>query len=88
MTDKNGHVRWPSFVGLAVSLLGIIVSLTVWGASQVIANDRMRASEDVRITEKIERLLSENSMEHRQIMGDLREMKAKMGIAEHGVRMQ
>jgi hypothetical protein len=49
----------------------------------VIANDRIRVEEDNKIKDKIEELFRTNSEQHTAIIGDLREIKAKMGI-QHG----
>ena len=59
--------------------------------ASVVANDRRREDEDSRIQSSIEarleKYISQNSEQHLAIIGDLREIKAKMGISEHGVRM-
>lgn len=51
----------------------------------VIANDRLRADEDTRIqtiiNDKVDRFILVNGEQHMAIMGDLREIKAKMGIS-------
>jgi len=88
---KNGHVRWPALIFISISIVGIVATLTLWGAGQVIANDRIRASEDVRViatfNARFEKLLELNQMEHKQMMGDLREMKSKMGIPNNPLRI-
>ena len=64
----------------------VTVTCGVWLgtlSTNVIANDRIRAGEDNKIRDKIEELFHTNSAQHTSIMGDLREIKAKMGI-QHG----
>lgn len=47
--SKNGYVRWSQLVGVSIGLLSIIVTISIFFASQVIANDRMRVAENQRI---------------------------------------
>jgi len=54
-------------------------------STNVIANDRIRADEDSKIRDKIESLFSANAEQHLMIIGDLREIKAKMGIHNGGL---
>jgi len=49
-------------------------------STNVIANDRIRADEDGKLRDKISTLFESNSLQHLAIIGDLREIKAKMGI--------
>ena len=100
MTDKNGngYVKWTSLVTVAVSLFGIFTTISIFAFAQGIGIDeRARvgienndAKSVARFTENrlaLVALMKENSEQHSMIIGDLREIKAKMGIQEHGVRM-
>ena len=55
--------------------------LTFIGTS-VIANDRIRASEDDKIMDKVDCRFNEINNILLSITGDLREIKAKMGISK------
>ncbi len=69
----NGNVKWHQLIPVTVALLGIIVTLCIWGANAVIANDRMRASEDLRIEQTWGPKLTE-------MQADIREIKTILKI--------
>ena len=75
----------------------VVTGFTVLLALGVINNDRLRASEDIRVYSEIDTkssmrftenknaitsLLKENSEQHLLMMCDLREIKTKMGIVK------
>ena len=92
--DKNNNVKWPSLVTVAVSILGILTTVSIFAFAQGIAIDA-RAREgieriDCRSNERfsenrrtIAELMRENLEQHSMIIGDLREIKAKMGITKN-----
>jgi hypothetical protein len=51
-------------------------------STNVIANDRIRSDEDGKILDKLEVLLKDNIYAHMAIIGDLREIKVRMGIQD------
>lgn len=78
--SENGNGKWALAFWLVTVICGtFLVGLT----SAVVANDRIRDSEDTRIysdlSTKIERMLESNQADHTSIKGDLREIKALMG---------
>ena len=94
MTEKgNGYVKWVSLVTISVSLLGLMITVSIFAFAQGIAIDT-RAREGIeridgrsndRFSENrktIAELMKNNSEQHTLIIGDLREIKAKMGISK------
>jgi hypothetical protein len=80
MSSQNGNVKWWQLVSVAVALFGVMVTLSIFFASNVIANDRLRAAGDEYLREKIECLLKDNMNQHMIIVRDLQEIKTRMGI--------
>ena len=68
----------------------IMATLCVGGmtfiGNSVIANDRIRANEDAKIADEVARRLEtfqdKNAEQHLIMMGDLREIKTKLNIAQ------
>ncbi|MEI6424119.1 MAG: hypothetical protein WCP55_18025, partial [Lentisphaerota bacterium] len=93
MEKGNGYVKWTSLVTVAVSLLGIFTTVSIFAFAQGISIDS-RAREgieriDGRSSERfsenrktIAELMRSNLEQHTMIIGDLREIKAKMGISK------
>ena len=74
---QNGNGRWQLAFWIISSIAGIgLLTLT----TNVVANDRIRQEEDKRIEYRIANLIEVNNNRYVQISGDLREIKAKMGI--------
>ena len=93
MDKGNGYVKWVSLVTISVSLLGLMITVFVFAFAQGIAIDtraregidRVDARSNERFTENrrtIEELMRSNLEQHTLIIGDLREIKAKMGISK------
>ena len=94
MTEKgNGYVKWPWLVGAAISLFGIFTTVSLFAFQQGIAIDsrskegieRIDTRSNERFTENrktIAELMKSNLEQHALIIGDLREIKAKMGISK------
>lgn len=94
MTEKgNGYVKWVSLVTISVSLLGLMITVSIFAFAQGIAID-IRAKEGIdrvdlqsqkRYNENrnaISEMLKGSTERDMLIMGDLREIKAKMGISK------
>ena len=92
--DKNNNVKWPSLVTVAVSILGILTTVSIFAFAQGIAIDararegieRIDSRSNERFSENrrtIAELMRENLEQHSMIIGDLREIKAKMGITKN-----
>ena len=80
MAETNG--RWQLAFWVVTLICGIgILTLT----TNVIANDRIRQEEDNRIEAQMAHLIEVNNNRYIQISGDLREIKAKMGIPSGSV---
>ncbi len=47
---NNGNVKWWQLVTAFISLLGIVVTITIWGATQVIAIDIRSTDRDTSLT--------------------------------------
>lgn len=95
MSDGNGNVKWTSLVIVAVSLLGIFTTVSIFAFGQGVAIDtraregieKVDGKSNARFTENRQTLMQvmkENSEAHLAIMGDLREIKAKIGIYNDG----
>ena len=89
--NGNGYVKWVSLVTVSVALFAIFASVSLFAFSQAIDIDKrakagieeVDARSNARFTENrlaILQLLKENSDQHLAMMGDLREIKARMGI--------
>lgn len=76
--SENG--KWQLAFWVVTVICGVWLGTL---STNVIANDRIRVDEDSKIRDKIEELFRTNSEQHTMIIGDLREIKAKMGI-QHG----
>ena len=47
MSDgKNGNVKWYQLTTALIAILGIIVTIAIWGINCVSANDRLRENGD------------------------------------------
>jgi hypothetical protein len=57
MTTGNGCVKWWQLVTAFCSLLGIFVTITIFFANHVIANDRLRESGDNKIRSEIVQII-------------------------------
>lgn len=81
--SENG--KWQLAFWVVTVICGVWLGTL---STNVIANDRLRAAEDIRIAEnvaqKLEVYQKENTEQHMSIIGDLREIKAKMGIHANG----
>lgn len=77
MSEPNGKWQFAFWMVTGFFVLGL---MTITQA--VIANDRLREQGDSKLSEKIECLLKDNMIAHNAIIGDLREIKARMGIKE------
>lgn len=75
MAETNGKWSLAFWVVTVICGLGLLTLTT-----NVIANDRVRQLEDQRIESNMERLMEFSNNRLVRIMGDLREIKAKMGI--------
>ena len=94
MTEKgNGYVKWPSLVTVAVALFGVFTTASLFAFSQAIDIDkRAQAGFTLADSRSVERftenrktiaeLMKSNLEQHALIIGDLREIKAKMGISK------
>lgn len=87
MADSNGTVKWWQAVTISVSLLGTTIGLFTWGASHVIANDRLRERGDIELRQELNSIflvisnkLDLNTQDHSIIKQDLAVMKTKLGI--------
>jgi hypothetical protein len=89
----NGYVKWVNLVTISVSLLGLMVTVSIFAFAQGIAIDtrsregidRIDARSNERFTENrktIGELMLSNMEQHSMIIGDLREIKARLGIEE------
>ena len=89
----NGYVKWVSLVTVSVSLFAIFTTVSIFAFAQGIAIDvrakegleRVDAKSNERFTENrkaIAELLKGSTERDMLIMGDLREIKAKMGITK------
>jgi hypothetical protein len=81
--SENG--RWQLAFWVVTVICGVWLGTL---STNVIANDRIRADEDSKIRDKFEALFQINTEQHMAIIGDLREIKAKMGITNgerHGI---
>jgi hypothetical protein len=76
--SENG--KWQLAFWVVTVICGVWLGTL---STNVIANDRLRADEDNKLKDKIEDAFRTNSEQHTAIMGDLREIKARMGI-QHG----
>jgi hypothetical protein len=76
--SENG--KWQLAFWVVTVICGVWLGTL---STNVIANDRIRVEEENKIKDKIEELFRTNSEQHTAIIGDLREIKAKMGI-QHG----
>lgn len=75
MAEQNG--RWQLAFWVVTVICGIgLLTLT----TNVVANDRLRQEEDNRIETQMAHLIEVNNNRYVRIMGDLREIKSKMGI--------
>ena len=74
---ENG--KWQLAFWIVTVICGVWLATL---STNVIANDRLRATEDDKIIDKMDGLFHDNSRQHMEIMGDLREIKAKMGISK------
>ena len=93
MDKGNGYVKWVSLVTVAVALFAIFASVSLFAFSQAIDIDKrakagievVDAKSNARFTENrlaIIQMMKENAEAHLIMMGDLREIKAKMGISK------
>jgi len=74
--ENNGR-SWRLAFWIISSIAGIgLLTLT----TNVIANDRIRATEDTRLEAQIAHMIDVSNNRYVHIIGDLREIKAKMGI--------
>ena len=93
MEKGNGYVKWYSLITVTVAVLGIVTTVSLFAFAQGIVIDTraregieridMRSNE--RFTENrrtIAELMKCNAEQHALIIGDLREIKAKMGISK------
>ena len=92
MTEKgNGYVKWYSLITVSVAILGILTTVSLFAFAQGIAIDEraqagidridMRSNERFNENRRtIAELMKSNAEQHTLIIGDLREIKAKMGI--------
>lgn len=69
--------RWQLAFWVVTVICGVWLGTL---STNVIANDRIRADEDCKLRDKIEALFHYNAQQFQTISGDLREIKAKMGI--------
>ena len=75
--NGNGKAKWQlAFWIVSVFFAGGMLILT----NNVVANDRIRQDEDRRIETNMAHLIDVGNNRYVQISGDLREIKAKMGI--------
>lgn len=100
-TNGNGYVKWVSLVTIAVSLLGLMVTVSIFAFAQGVAIDtrardgieRIDTRSNERFTENrrtIVELMKSNLEQHTMIIGDLREIKSRLGIPEEkhdGIRV-
>ena len=94
MTEKgNGYVKWYSLITVTVALLGILTTVSLFAFAQGVAIDerarlgmeRIDSRSNERFTENrrtIVELMKTNAEQHMLIIGDLREIKARMGILD------
>ena len=76
-TNGNGQSRWQLAFWIISSIAGVgLLTLT----TNVIANDRIRATEDNRLETQMAHMIEVSNNRYVHIIGDLREIKAKMGI--------
>lgn len=85
--EKNGSVKWYQLVGSSLTILTIFVTISIFTANAMIVNDRMRASEDLRLSEEIKCLYEKviattekNNIAHMEILSDLRIIKTRLAI--------
>jgi len=77
MAEVNGTGKWQLAFWVVTVICGIgLLTLT----TNVVANDRIRQEEDTRIESQMAHLIDVSNNRFIHIMGDLREIKAKMGI--------
>lgn len=74
--EKNGFVKWYQLLTVSASVLGVTVTISLFAANSIIANDRMRESEDKRIESRMDNVKDcMHSIDKR-----LSRIEAKMGI--------
>ena len=79
--NGNGSSKWQ--LGFWIISVGLVLI-----GGNVISNDRVRASEDIRIKDdleaRFEKFQMQNNEAHIAIIGDLREIKALISKNVHG----